>query len=395
MSMMGGDQTARSDSGRFWCAYHKGPANLLASQETIQDGSTRQVYRCSQCNRIIGAFARDPQKPSDVTIFSCFGYKNHGKTVYLASLFELLHRRLAHYWNGYTFRFGEHNTLTTVTKLVGSIFDAHTLPENTPAVIEAPSLCLMQNIPGAGATRAKQLFIVFQDTSGETILSGELTNWQLHHLALARTAVMIVSLPEVLGGGPAHANAVLDDCLQNYALSMVNNFAPRRGSPNDYLRHQTLVVVYTQADRVMDSIQFDSMVRDYIQEGADPPHPRYLPEYYERMEEISAQLQLYTRRKLKAEQAVNFAANTFKDVKFCAVSALGHNLITDRKLAADPTPKRVIDPLLWALIAPGTVESGWDEPTPPPPPPFDGGSGPRPPQAEARGWLAWLKDLFA
>ncbi len=69
--------------------------------------------------------------------------------------------------------------------------------------------------------------------------------------------------------------------------------------------------------------------------------------YLAELRRASDELRGFTRHNLKALNFINRAAQ-FASVEYSAVSALGSNP-QDGRLVAKIAPRRVLDPLLWAI----------------------------------------------
>ncbi|MFQ6063239.1 MAG: hypothetical protein ACE5J9_08730 [Methanosarcinales archaeon] len=129
------------------------------AQNSIKYDKRNRNYFCSECKREVPA-----EYATNITIkkvvVSAVGFRGHGKTIYFASLFNILNE-LAGIWDSF-------HTLTTDEKSLYTVKDnlkslkVGELPSSTPANFPSPTIVRFSNIPRFG-----DRFFLFYDTGGE------------------------------------------------------------------------------------------------------------------------------------------------------------------------------------------------------------------------------------
>lgn len=325
------------------CPYCTNMVVPTRTKKKLEMYGEMMVEECPTCGSELpkGLGIHDPQK---AVILSGIGFKEHGKTVYMASLFHVMCDILQCYWPGYYVEMPDDDSFRTVNSHIEQLVKHRKVPDRTEASFPKPTIVLQKQASADGRPEF-EVSTLFYDTGGESFVSGRIMQQNARYMTRARTALFIAGLPQLLH--PARPGADLWHLLNSYCVAM-------KGLGAD-LSLQQLVVVYTKADWVLD--QLPVMIQDYLADGASSyPRPRDLPSYLKRMEEVSSELCMYTERVLGARNFRNMA-DQFERVRFCAVSALGSAPVNGR-LVTDISPCRVLDPFLWAMNAPGTQRKG-------------------------------------
>ncbi len=295
---------------------------------------------CTGCQRQLppeyvkchsGWFSRAP------AIVSVIGFKGHGKTVYLASLYYVLQNVVTRSWNDF-FRQGW--TMKTLEIVHGNVamLKKGDLPDRTERMFPEPNIDRLVSIPYFG----NRTLLVY-DPPGEAFdLNVEEEDLQRFagFVKHSRCALFLMSLTDLeqFGGDEGIADE-MSQLLERYNLGMTGMGAPDR--------FQHLIVVYTKADRLLSYSGFPDEVTRYLEKSeAESLHD--VRAYLNSMKRNSALLREFTAQTLNGQGFLNNAKEHFKSVEFCAVSALGSEPVGD-KLSERVMPRRVIDPFLWVL----------------------------------------------
>lgn len=303
-------------------------AAVTFSQERPRN-SPVPVQRCPQCKEQVPAlYANDYQKfPPVVT--SAIGFRQHGKTIYFASLFYALKKlQLATHWrNFFTMGLNE-DSLDTVQSNV-ALLEGGNLPYSTPKNFPRPTMLRVQGIPSQ-----RDCTLVCYDTGGECFERSSQLVQYAGFVRRAKTAMLLVSLADLDDPGKD-----MHRLLNTYLIGM--------GELAATTREQHLIVVYTKADELAQRLQRWRDIETYLTQqsfqGLANPQ-RYL----EGMRTISARLEDFTRREAHADEFVNAATRNFASVSYSIISALGVKPI-DGQLPMEIVPRRVLDPLLWMM----------------------------------------------
>jgi hypothetical protein len=270
-------------------------------------------------------FARPP------AVLSIVGFRGHGKTVYLTSLLDQMERRLAKVWDKFTREGLDMSVVKNLQKLLADLRGG-VLPEGTRRIFPEPSLHTLSDMPHFGTRE----LIIF-DPAGESF---EKTEAEMKDYAgfikYARVVLFIVS--------PRDLTEPKDNNLNTLLQSYLSGMATMKGKTAD----QRLIVAYTKADMLREDFKAYADVLNHLQspdyEGMKNPR-----KYLDKLARISMQLRAYTTETLGAIAFVRLAEKSFREVAFCAVSALGKPPSKDGRIDTTMEPRGVADPLYWLL----------------------------------------------
>lgn len=293
-------------------------------------GTRWSVYVCPLCNEQIPALYSLDYRKFPPVVVNAVGFRQHGKTVYFATMFYALKKlKLAVHWPRFFTMGLNEDSLDTVYRNVSMLEDG-ALPASTPKNFPRPTMIRVNGIP-----MQPDCTLLCYDTGGECFERPTGLVQFAGFVRRARTAMLLVSIPD-LKNPPTEMHQLLN----TYVVGM--------GELNGGTQDQHLVVVYTKADRVAE--QLDNHwgdIREYLSQGsvdglAQPD------QYIAHMHDISGRLHSFTRSELKADEFLNAAHANFKSVTFSAVSALGAHPDSE-KLSVGILPRRILDPLFWMM----------------------------------------------
>lgn len=293
----------------------------------------------AQCNEPLPPAYLDihrGRKAPPLVILSVVGFRGHGKTVYLASLFDLLDHAAPTIWSRSKFSALalDQNTITALQRNRGLLRQGE-LPNPTLLTFPKPSIHQLLSIPQIGDRT-----LLIYDPSGESFEDDEGVGKFAHFVKRSNCVMFLISMADLL------ADSVADEMfrlLNTYILGM-----SRMGAKT---KAQHLIIVFTKADQLIH--KFAPSVQNYLrQEGLSAVAD--LSQYLKELQNISDLLYKFTIEELGAQKFITQAEKSFRDVCFTAVSALGSQPRSG-SLEVEPSPKRVIDPLLWVLSKPAAV----------------------------------------
>lgn len=282
------------------------------------------------------------------------GYPQHGKTVFLSAL-TLVIEKLGGIWPDTHRVFLNDDTRDRVMKMREAATTGAVLPptgEPQDNIIR-PLLIQIKNIPTVGSYCA-----VMYDVQGESFLRKKNIRQIEHILKKVNTLWFIVSLKDL----EAQPKYTISDMFDTYR-ELMREMGVK-------LKDRNLIVIYTKSDLY----EFNPDVEKYIY--SDPlkgltyrdttetiPRKFNITEYAGYMQDVSDKLEKFTSTLNIAGDFISKVRGERMNLKFCAVSALGHNPDTETsgKSLMNAMPYRVLDPFLWAtlLYTPSDIE---DEP---------------------------------
>lgn len=305
-----------------------------------------RTNECASCQRQLpteyvtyhsGLLARFNQP----AIVSVIGFRGHGKTVYLASLYYALQNLMPRTWAAF-FRQGLTMETLKVLHQNLSMLKRGELPDSTLLVFPEPNIDRLNKIPRFG----NRTLLVY-DPPGEAFDLTEDDSLQRFagFVKYSKCALFLVSLNDMMKefeGNVDLQEAVADEMyrlLERYNVGMT-----RMGAPHGV---QHLIVVYTKADCLLNDFGLPDSIKTYL-EDPEVETLRDVQAYLQVMRRNSTLLKDFTSQELNAVAFLNNAKENFKSVEFCAVSALGAEP-KDERLTERIAPRRVMDPLLWVL----------------------------------------------
>jgi hypothetical protein len=300
-------------------------AEVAFTQTRVKTG---MAHVCPTCQEYVPALYVGDYAKFPPVVMSAVGYRQHGKTVYFASLFYTLKRlKVATHWPKFLTMSLNEDSLDTVYGNA-ALLEGGRLPHSTPKNFPRPTLLRLAGVP-----KQRDATLVCYDTGGECFEQPEALVQYAPFVKRARTVLFLVSVPDL--SDPARE---LHRLLNTYVLGVA-----RLGGDT---KKQHLVVVLTKADRLADRLKPYGELGLYQEHGsiarlADPA------DYLAQMHRMSDRIQEFALKELHADTFLETARDNFATVACSMISALGGMPTGDA--AAKPVPRRILDPLLWTL----------------------------------------------
>jgi len=288
------------------------------------------IYLCPTCNQQVPALYAQDYKQYPPVVISAVGFRQHGKTVYFATLFYTLKRlTLARDWSDF-FTMGLNDDSLDTVYDNARMLDEGALPDSTPKNFPRPTMLRV-----AGMPMHRDCTLLCFDTGGECFERPTQLVQFAGFVKRAATAMLLVSV-----GDMRYPRQEMQKLLNTYIVGM--------GELGATTRDQHLVIVFTKADHL--AARFSGQWQylfDYLRQGSveslADPEP-----YMARMREVSSRLRDFTARELSAHEFLNAAEAHFKSVEFCVVSALGAQP-NGAQMLVNIVPRRILDPVLWVM----------------------------------------------
>jgi len=288
------------------------------------------IYLCPTCNEQIPALYSQDYRKYPPVVISAVGFRQHGKTVYFASLFYTLKKlTLARDWPEFFTMGLNEDSLDTVYGNARMLDDG-VLPDSTPKNFPRPTMIRAEGIP-----MQPDATLLFFDTGGECFEKPTQLVQFAGFVRRARAAMLLISLNDL-----DDPRAGMQKLLNTYVVGM--------GELGGKTKDQHLIVVFTKADQLVEWLtgRWETLYRYLVEGSVDDlaDHNGYV----ERMHEISDLLHDFTEQELHAHEFLNAAESNFKSVSFSIISALGTEP-QGAKLSVQIIPRRILDPVLWIM----------------------------------------------
>jgi len=288
------------------------------------------VYLCPNCNEQVPALYAQDYKRYPPVVTSAVGFRQHGKTVYFASLFYTLKKlTLARDWPDFFTMGLDEESLDTVYGNA-RMLEGGALPDSTPKNFPRPTMIRVEGMP-----LQPNSSLLFFDTGGECFEKPRQLVQFAGFVREAKAVMLLVSVPDL-----EDPRAEMQKLLNTYVVGM----RELGGTTDD----QHLVIVFTKADQMGGHLTgqwadlYSYLVQGSVEALAEPNG------YMEKMYQVSHRLLDFTEQELDAHEFINTAQAHFKSLNFSIISALGTEPMGAR-LAVDIVPRRILDPLLWIM----------------------------------------------
>jgi len=294
-------------------------------------------------------------------VLSAVGFSGHGKTVFLASLFNMLERMASILPRFSTLALDEESL--DIVNQNREMLSQGELPESTPKNFPRPTIVRAGIVPKYGRRH-----LLFYDASGEAFERPTEMVQYASFVKHSETVMFLVSLKDL-----EEPKTEMHNLLQVY----IQGIRKLGGYP----QKQHLLVVYTKADELRERFApensleeedripsqgenetagilprrlkkrpmkwdwgdiWEYLVSDNLEETAN------LRKYLSQMKYISKRLREFTARELDVHNFLNLSEASFKSLEFSIISSLGAKPVGSQ-LQVSAIPRRVIDPLLWMI----------------------------------------------
>jgi hypothetical protein len=297
--------------------------------------------------------------PARQRVVATVGLQGHGKTVFLASLFRDSFFLLSQTLKPFAVR--------AATAKADDVFygNAQTLqelelPPANPRGKPEPAVLEFSGVPRPGLRRRRSISLTFYDLAGEVFTSDRTAAEYAPFLAEADDVIFLFD--------PTH-----EDFSALRAARLVD-LACRVGVQG---KRKNLIVALSKMDELRAQDGWAEIIGGLWPDA--PPAQADLPNYFRQMESLSRALRLWWTD--PARQSQNLMNALAPQVRFCALSSVGHQPVWDcaqcgatnpsnhgecaqcqavrvnvrLRLARTPEPFRVRDPLFWIFRAAGVM----------------------------------------
>ncbi|MCC6510952.1 MAG: hypothetical protein IT423_17755 [Pirellulaceae bacterium] len=283
---------------------------------------------CKECGSQIPRMYKEDYEICPPAIVSAVGFSQHGKSVYLSSLYRLMRSQdLVKQWKQYLTWPLNQDSLDRIRGSV-KLLDACRLPAANPQVFPMPTLMQVKNVPNTPNST-----LVLFDTAGEAFRDVDKIGMYANFVARADTILFFVSLANLTKGSES---VELDDLMQTYVIG-----ARELGTPP---KSQSLCIVFTKSDRYAD-IYGKAWPGDQLY--MTPGDEAYTTPY--QVNTTTRKLTEFLDEHLKAKQFLANARDFFNSVHMTYVSALGQPPNSRNELDCAPRPCRMLDPILHVI----------------------------------------------
>ena len=225
-------------------------ADVKFKQEKV-GGHQSSIHLCPNCNEQVPALYSQDYRKYPPVVISAVGFRQHGKTVYFASLFYTLKKlTLARDWPDFFTMGLNEDSLDTVYGNA-RMLDAGTLPDSTPKNFPRPTMIRAEGIP-----MQPDSTLLFFDTGGESFEKPTQLVQFAGFVRRAKAVMLLISIADL-----EDPRAGMHRLLNTYVVGM--------GELGGKTRDQHLIVVYTKADRLVSRFSDQwSDIHTYLVEGS-------------------------------------------------------------------------------------------------------------------------------
>jgi len=298
-------------------------------------------------------------------VVSAVGFSGHGKTTFLASLFNIM-ERIASILPRFSTLALDEESLDIVNQNRAMLIQGE-LPASTPKNFPRPTIVRAGMIPRYGKRH-----LLFYDASGEAFERPTELVQYASFVKHSETVMFLVSLKDL-----EEPKTEMSEGAKRSVHNLLQVYIQGIRKLGGYPQKQHLVIVYTKADELREwlvpenalegeermpsqigeeglrklkkrpmktdwSDIWEYLVSDNLEETAN------LRKYISQMKRISKRLREFTEWELNVHNFLNLSEESFKSIEFSIISALGAKPVGSQ-LHVSATPRRVIDPLLWMV----------------------------------------------
>ena len=295
-----------------------------------------KVCTFKDCEKDIPPMYLKKCNPKSLTVLSTVGFGGHGKTVYLAALLHALDQ-VSNFWKGFYRQALNMHSVATIRNNIQSLSMGR-LPDFTQKNFPEPSIHRLAKIP-----QFNEQTLLIYDTSGESFESDQDIENFAGFIRRSHVAWFILS--------PGDLKAEEKDDKEQLAdrmFRLLNIYTLGMAALDGMTQNQHLVIVYTKGDTLNEWLTDYPKIWEYIN-TSELQVKWDMSSYLNGLKSLSNQLRGFTRDVLEAQNFINLATEQFASVEFCIVSALGSAPVNG-KLSVKMSPRRVLDPLLWAIV---------------------------------------------
>ncbi|VTS08432.1 right-handed parallel beta-helix repeat-containing protein [Tuwongella immobilis] len=295
----------------------------VARFEEIEDPSGGRSLSCPRmecrAQNIPMLYQRDYHRYPPMPC-SIIGLSNHGKTEYINALLDEFDR-IGRDWPGFHYHWLSETALREARNRLEDRA-AGRLSNATRSVFPDPQMLRLANVPNIGGNH-----LIIYDTGGETFEDAGLLRDAGRYVRNSPSIIWLVSLSDL------DRPTQLSDMLTIYQQAMIE----MGGNP----KQQTLILVLTKGDLLLEMPELPASCSEFLQNDRLDPRG----DSWGRLQQISDDLERWLTQS-GYHNLVNFSRESFREVRYCIVSALGTSADGSRMEVA-PMPRGVMAPIFW------------------------------------------------
>ena len=313
-----------------------------------------KISSCPSCNETLPPQYLANHMKLPPFFVQMVGWSNVGKTVYLQVL-TLMLMRMSKVWPRYTYAAGTDRTQKMVKNMNNVLLGKGLLPLSTQRADEdEPYIMFLE-----GMERWGSRMLVTRDCRGEVFDDMSISTSSARYLLQAPTALMLLSIWDLENNGDGSS---MDMLLNNYIDTLLEK------GVNLKKENRSVVVVLTKSDKsgvverlppnLVNYLRDDTLWSDITsRESGEQLEALNMARYVEKMARVSDAIRDWISRDASGLNLVRRAENNNITLKFSLVSSIGSDPEAPGEKASEAraitrerlSPKRVLDPYLWAL----------------------------------------------
>jgi len=207
--------------------------DIKFKKEKLNNNHHTFIYMCPTCKEQVPALYAQGYKKYPPVVVSAIGFRQHGKTVYFASLFYTLKKlTLARDWPDFFTMGLNEDSLDTVYNNARMLEDG-VLPDSTPKNFPRPTMIRVEGMP-----LYPNNTLLFFDTGGECFEKPTQLVQFAGFVRRAKAVLLLISVPDM-----DDPRAEMQKLLNTYVVGM--------GELDGRSSDQHLIVVFTKADQMV------------------------------------------------------------------------------------------------------------------------------------------------
>lgn len=310
--------------------------------ETSEGADGSSISQCPECKADVPSLYASSSDEFRPATFSVLGFRSHGKSVFLGSLFHELDSAAVadspKEWPNFSYLALDQAGLEQVRAIQHEL-EERRLPGSTDRAFFQPTVLRLKNIPRFGSRH-----LLAYDTSGELLQNHSfLRSHHSGYLSRVPTIMLIVSWKQKQEAERSKIH--LDGFITIYRQAL----AALGTTP----RHQDLLVVLSKGDRMLSEPDVPSSVHQFLKPDAASWEDEHFLEsgddaHFDLLDTMSQEVELWLEGQRHFAKFVREARDEFKRVEFCVATATGHEP-ENNALLYDIAPRGVLSALLWAI----------------------------------------------
>jgi hypothetical protein len=308
--------------------------------------SRKPPQRCPKCKSELPVqyvYDYDSNPPFFVQMF---GWSAAGKTTFISAL-TLMLVRMSEVWPRYTWSAATDGSHRKVREM-NAYFAKGIMPQITSLGPQEIYIMMLRHMELFGGRS-----LVLRDCAGEVFDTMEIPLEQAPYLLNTPTTLMLISLPDL----PYAGGRTIEMLLTNYLNTLM-----KHGVDFDRERRK-LVVVLTKADLIpnlpiglryyllADSLWAAMYKKEPVEhvDTATVLDATAMYDYLKTMKQVSDKIRDWIQQDASGKAFVRLAESKNLEMRFSLISSTGGAVSEGNTAPVTLSPKRVLDPLFWAL----------------------------------------------